>query len=158
MAGDAAPTRLRIAVGGRMDRMTIGISAQEFGARAYIRTRFRYSTNDSFWAGFTYDTYCEAPCSASDIIFCVAGQIEQSGKRTFGTGWNGVESVNSLAITIGSVTVQQVRILQITVRGIGAGGVAPRDRAIPAKISQRSIAGKAGCSRIKHLHRPPIGV
>jgi hypothetical protein len=61
-----------------MDRMTIEISAQEFGARAYIRTRFRYSTNGIFWAGFTYDAYCEAADSASDITCCVAGQIEQS--------------------------------------------------------------------------------
>ena len=36
MAGDAAPTTLGISVGGRLDRMTIEISAQEFGARAYM--------------------------------------------------------------------------------------------------------------------------
>jgi hypothetical protein len=53
-----------------MDRMRIEISAQEFGARAYIRKRFRYSTNGSFWTGFTYDAYCEAADSASDILLC----------------------------------------------------------------------------------------
>jgi hypothetical protein len=85
VAGDAAPRKLGISVGGRLDRLTIEISAQKFGARAYIRTRFRYSTNGSFWAGFTYDAYCEAADSASDITCCVAGQIEQSASGPSGS-------------------------------------------------------------------------
>jgi hypothetical protein len=81
VAGDAAPTRLGISVGGRLDRLTIEISAQEFGARAYIRTRFSYSTNGSFWAGFTYDAYCEAADSASDITYCVKLNNRQADLR-----------------------------------------------------------------------------
>jgi hypothetical protein len=41
----------------------IEISAQEFGARAYIRTIFRYSTNGS--GLLSPDVYCEAADSAS---------------------------------------------------------------------------------------------
>jgi hypothetical protein len=92
VAGDAAPTKLGISVGGRLDRLTIEISAQKFGARAYIRTRFRYSTNGSFWAGFTYDTYCEAADSASDITCCVAGQIEQSASGPSGPAGTGQQA------------------------------------------------------------------
>jgi hypothetical protein len=43
VAGDAAPTRPAISVGGRLDHLTIEISAQEFGARAYTGTSFRHS-------------------------------------------------------------------------------------------------------------------
>ena len=52
-----------------MDALTIETSAQEFGARAYIRTRFSYSTDGGFWAGFTYDAYCEAADSGSVMAF-----------------------------------------------------------------------------------------
>jgi len=72
-----------------MDRMRIEISAQEFGARAYIGMRFRYTTNSSFWTGFTYDAYCEAADSASDIPCCVAGQIEQSASGPSGPAGTG---------------------------------------------------------------------
>ena len=81
MAGDAAPTRLGISVGGRLDRMTIEIFAQEFGARTYIRTRFRYSTNGSFWAGFTYDAYCEVTDSASVMALSLSETLRGNFKR-----------------------------------------------------------------------------
>ena len=49
-----------------------------------------------------------------------------------------VESVNSLAIPITAVTVQQVLGLRWTFRGIGAGGIAPRDRAIRPEVRIRN--------------------
>jgi hypothetical protein len=74
------PTRLGISVGDRLDRLTIEISAQEFGARAYIRRKFRFF-DQLQWAGFTYDAYREAADSASDVTCCVAVKLNNRQER-----------------------------------------------------------------------------
>ena len=66
--------------------------------------------------------------------------------------------MNSLAITIASVTSSAEREFGKVDGGVSALGVSHfADVALPPKIPQRSTAEKPRCNRIKHLRRRPFG-
>jgi hypothetical protein len=88
VAGDAASTRL-----GNFCRRPSG-SPDDRDICSGVRCSSVHKNEISLldqrqWAGFTYDAYCEAADSASDITCCVAGQIELSASGPSGPAGTG---------------------------------------------------------------------